>query len=67
MRKLYAGEIEQRGCHYCEKRQLRWDYRGGYYRSNCPYQRCPYRILDKFNTYEEFIKNYELNSRFLTG
>ena len=57
MRKLYAAEIEQRGCHYCENRVLKWDRSGGFYRSNCPYQRCPYRVLNKYDTYEEYMNS----------
>jgi hypothetical protein len=30
---------------------------GGKFRNSCPFDKCPYEILDKYNSYEEFLKS----------
>lgn len=64
MRKLYANEIQHRGCHYCAHAVKKWDYSGGFYRKNCPFNRCPYRILDKHDTYEEFVESEDCKRQY---
>lgn len=64
MRKIYAAEIEQRGCHYCEKRVLKWDRSGGFYRSHCPHTRCPYRVLDKYESYKDYMNSEDSKRLF---
>lgn len=65
MRKLTIREIRHRGCYYCEKRVDKWNEAEGCNRSNCPYEECPYRILDKFDTYEEFMESEDCKRQLL--
>ena len=46
-------EKKQRGCLYCihSTRQIS----RGENRTGCPFEECPYTVLDKYNTYEEFM------------
>ena len=46
-------EKKQRGCIYCihSTRKIR----RGENRTACPFGECPYTVLDKYNTYEEFM------------
>lgn len=64
MRKLYAGEIQHRGCNFCANMVVKWDYSVGFPRSNCTFRRCPYRILDKHNSYVEFEKSEDCKKQF---
>jgi hypothetical protein len=46
-------ENRQRGCQYClHVTEVRY---GGKYRNACPLAECPYEILEKYNSYEEFM------------
>lgn len=52
-RVLPGFEKKQRGCQYClhvTEFRLR-----GKFRNACPFDECPYEILDKYKTYEEFM------------
>jgi hypothetical protein len=54
MRFLKKEEKTKRGCAYCA------DTVKIYIRSHrllCPYEECPYTVLDKHDTYEEFMKS----------
>lgn len=55
MRELKRVEKEQRGCCYClnVKRVKRLHLP----RHLCPYEKCPYQVLDKYETYEDFIES----------
>lgn len=56
-RVLPGFEKKQRGCQYClhvTEFRLR-----GKFRNACPFDECPYEILDKFKTYEEFMASEE--------
>lgn len=57
MRLLKADEKRKRGCIYCEnvKRAYVPSYAG--MRQTCPYTECPYTVLDKYDTYEDFMKS----------
>ena len=53
MRIVRMYENKQRGCKYCthvsQKKQ-------GYATlTACPFDECPYKVLDKYDTYEEFM------------
>lgn len=54
-RVLGATEKKQRGCQYClhvtSKRHE------GQIRNACPFIKCPYEVLDKYKTYEEFMES----------
>ena len=46
-------ERRQRGCQYClHVSEVRY---GGKFRNACPLEKCPYEILDKYQSYEEFM------------
>lgn len=48
MRRLTKTEVKKRGCEYCAHHTGRW---------NCPYEECPYKVLDKYSTYGQFLKS----------
>lgn len=53
MRVVPFFEKKQRGCIYCANvgvSRYRTDNR-----TSCPFDECPYRVLDKYKSYEEFM------------
>lgn len=53
MRKVLGFEKKQRGCQYCADMKLgRFD---GESRTCCPFAVCPYHVLDKYKSYEDFM------------
>ena len=48
MRRLTQTEVKKRGCDYCAEAEVRW---------KCPYDKCPYTVLDKYNTFGQFLKS----------
>jgi hypothetical protein len=68
MRTIPNFEKKKRGCIHCydAKRKMY----GTSERVTCPYDECPYRVLDKYDTYEEFMKSEDsrimVNSYFST-
>lgn len=64
MRKLDDGVIKKRGCKYCldlrKKKETVTKDDGGFYERTaamCIYDQCPYTVLSKFNTYEQYFKS----------
>lgn len=53
LRVVNFKEKKQRGCWYCTNKQVTKDM--GSIRTACPYKVCPYRELDKYDSYEEFL------------
>ena len=53
MHQVLCYEKKQRGCKYCLHVQIA-PY-SGTTRTTCPFLECPYTVLDKYNTYEEFL------------
>lgn len=53
MRYVSMKERQKRGCLECYDRRMR--SKG----ISCPYDRCPYRELDKYDNYEDFIQEKE--------
>ncbi len=54
-RVLPVFEKRQRGCSYClHVTSLRHN---GEIRNACPYPKCPYEVLDKYKSYEEFMES----------
>lgn len=52
-RVLGAFEKRKRGCQYClHITTLRY---GGEIRNACPFESCKYDVLDKYQSYEEFM------------
>lgn len=52
-RPIYAHEKRKRGCQYClHVTSMRHK---GEVRNACPFTDCPYEVLDKYETYEEFM------------
>ena len=53
MRPVLYLEKNQRGCKYClHMKNVPYS---GTTRTLCPFLECPYTVLDKYNTYEEFM------------
>ena len=52
-RVLPAFEKKQRGCQYCLHVTTKRNY--GEIRNACPFSQCPYEVLNKHKTYEEFM------------
>lgn len=53
MRVVPYFEKKQRGCMFCfhvDTKKV-----GKETRTGCPFDECPYHVLDKFNTYDEFM------------
>lgn len=57
MRKLKIKEIEQRGCKWCKDMQKQKPYESAnYFAQLCPHKKCPYRELDGYKCYDDFIR-----------
>ena len=53
MRVVPSYEKKKRGCQYCKNSgRIRT---GGGIRTGCPFDECPYHVLDKYDTYEQFM------------
>jgi len=50
-------ELKKRGCNYCLHKGLTKVEEKKF--STCPYDVCPYKVLDKYNSYEEFLKKQD--------
>ena len=58
MRPLTSREMAKRGCIYCLEHKRVKLYPGDVKKNHaCVYNVCPYRELDKYNTYEEYLKH----------
>jgi hypothetical protein len=53
MRIVPGYEKKQRGCEWCLHKSIARSGRD--IRTGCPFDECPYRVLDKYKTYEEFM------------
>lgn len=54
-RVLPGFEKKQRGCQYCDDvTTLRYE---GQIRNACPFSKCPYEVLDKYRTYEQYMES----------
>lgn len=57
VRKLKNAELYKRGCLYCLdmiSTEVPW---GNYNAKSCPHEECPYHVLDKYETYNDFMKS----------
>ena len=54
-RVLHLYERTQYGCAYCQN--VQHVKHGGCNRLACPFRKCPYKVLEKYDTYEEFMKS----------
>jgi hypothetical protein len=54
-RPIPSYEKKQRGCKYCNDVQMIAFSKET--RTVCPFDECPYAVLDKYNTYEEFMES----------
>ena len=52
-RAIKSHERKKRGCQYCLHVTTMRHY--GEIRNACPFEVCPYEVLDKYDTYEEFM------------
>ena len=53
MRTVPNFEKKKRGCIYCKDAVRKM--RGKGWREFCPFDKCPYHVLDNHKTYEEFM------------
>ena len=65
---LESDEKKKRGCVYCNdliKEKGKMEER--YYDitiSKCPFEECPYHELDKYNTYNDYLKSEDSKLKF---
>lgn len=57
MRLLTVGEKQKRGCVYCAKVRTTYIKGRGARRLVCPHTACPYTVLDKHDTYDDYMKS----------
>jgi hypothetical protein len=58
MRFIKFQEKKKRGCLYCQNVVVKKSgYGGGDSHTACPFDECPYKVLDKYETYEAFMKS----------
>lgn len=63
LRRVMECEKKQRGCLYCYDMKLgRYN---GESRTCCPFNVCPYHVLDKYKSYEDFMASED--SKILVG
>ena len=48
-------ERKKRGCEYCTESELKRVFKDQ--RRVCNHEECPYEVLDKYETYEEFMES----------
>ena len=53
MRPMSLREKNKRGCAVCEDMEVHRVF--DVVRTCCPHDQCPYHVLDKYDTYEEFM------------
>ena len=53
MRILPIYEKKQRGCQYCA--DFETERIGSRIRGVCPFEECPYHVLDKYESYEAYM------------
>lgn len=63
MRIIPLFEKTQRGCQYCIHKQVKSV--SGESRTVCPFDECPYHVLDKYKSYEEYMASED--SRILVN
>lgn len=67
MRVLAKAEKSKRGCVYCKKVAKMRPSLGRGIRLACPYEECPYRVLDKYDAYGEYMKSKDSKIDGLPG
>lgn len=55
LRVIAQYEQRQRGCQYCI--DVTTKLYEGQRRTACPFQQCPYTVLDKYKSFEEFMES----------
>lgn len=61
VRLVSSAEKNQRGCVYCLDNVREENTRGNHVGRYCPYAECPYRELDKHETYEQYMRATDLS------
>lgn len=61
VRLVSSAEKRQRGCVYCLDNVRDENTKGIHVGRYCPYAECPYRELDKHETYEQYIRSTDLS------
>lgn len=61
MRLIRIEESRKRGCLYCADAVEVFVYRDT--RRLCEHDECPYKVLDKYDTYEAFMKSKDSGAR----
>lgn len=70
MRKLRKKEKAIRGCIYCKNLTESQIIKGKFVPAGCPYAECPYHELDNVKSYDEYLKNANIDdpvNKFLSG
>jgi hypothetical protein len=57
MRALKKEEQTKRGCIWCADVERKKTPRKTKHRTLCPHDKCPYTVLDKYDTYEDYMKS----------
>lgn len=57
MRTIPFYEKKQRGCQYCAHVEVVFGGTAKGSRTGCPFKECPYTVLEKYKSYEEFMKS----------
>jgi hypothetical protein len=57
MRLLKKGEGTKRGCRYCTDVGRKFDAHRGGVRLACQHTECPFTVLDKYETYEDYMES----------
>lgn len=58
MRIIPFYEKKKRGCLYClHVQSKKTKFGGGDSHTACPFDECPYTVLEKYESYEEFMKS----------
>jgi hypothetical protein len=57
MRKIHREEQRKRGCFYCaDKVTAHVSEDGKDIKTHCPHDKCPYEVLDRYESYEDYLK-----------
>lgn len=61
VRVVTSAEKRKRGCVYCVDNVREENSRGINVGRYCPFEKCPYSELDKYKTYEQYIRSTDLS------
>jgi hypothetical protein len=59
MRLTAVDERKKRGCTYCVDKVVVSGRYGRGRNIECPHEECPYKVLDKYDTYDDYMESKE--------